>query len=125
MLNAAPRIVSRGYIGDKEKYAAQREELLALVRSTPGTVYSEDMLLLLQAGKDVYAEPAIITNLTGAGRWDERPFLDMLARKQFPLILARDLENPDRFTPAAAKVIQENYEKGPQLDGLWLYRPRP
>ena len=37
--------------------------------------------------------PAIITVLTAAARWDERPFLDMLARKAFPLILARDLDD--------------------------------
>ena len=124
MLYAAPRILSRGYEGDLEKYAAERQALITLVRSTPGTVYSEDMSLLLQAGKDVFAEPAIITVLTAAGRWDERPFLDMLARKAFPLILAKDLEDRVCFSPAVAGLIRANYEKGARLDGLEVYHPR-
>jgi hypothetical protein len=124
MLYATPRILSPGYEGDLEKYAAERQALITLVRSTPGTVYSEDMLLLLQAGKDVFAEPAIITVLTAAARWDERPFLEMLARKAFPLIVARDLDNRVCFSPAVAGLIRANYEKGAQLDNLEVYRPR-
>ena len=125
MLSAAPRILSPGDEGDKEQYAAQRRVLIAALRSTPGTVYSEDILLLLQAGKDVFAEPAIITVLTTAARWDERPFLDMLARKAFPLIVARDLDNRVLYSPAVARLIRANYEKGEKLDGLLVYRPRP
>ncbi len=124
MLYAVPRILSRGYEADLEKYAAERQALIAMVRGTPGTVYSDDMLLLLQAGKDVFAEPAIITVLTAAARWNERPFLDMLARKAFPLILARDLDDRVCFSPAVARLIRANYEKGAQLDGLVVYRPR-
>lgn len=55
MISAAPRILSQGDVGDKEQYAAERRVLIAAVRSTPGTVYSEDILLLLQAGKSVFA----------------------------------------------------------------------
>jgi hypothetical protein len=124
MLYAAPRILSPGYEGDWKKYASERQALITLVRSTPGTVYSEDMLLLLQADKDVFAEPAIITVLTAAARWDERPFLDMLTRKAFPLILARDLDNRICFSPAVAGLIRANYEKNAQLDDLEVYRPR-
>lgn len=124
MLYAAPRILSRGGEGDREKYAAERRALIDMVRSTPGTVYSEDILLLLQAGKDVFAEPAIITLLTAAARWDERPFLDMLARQAFPLILATDLDDRVRFSPAVARLIRANYEKDAQMDGLGVYHPR-
>ena len=124
MLYAAPRILSRSYEGDLEKFAAERRALIAQVRSTPGTVYSEDMLLLLQADKDVFAEPAIITVLTASARWDEGPFLDLLARKAFPLILVRNLDYRVCFSPAVAKMIRANYEKNGLLDGLVVYHPR-
>jgi hypothetical protein len=124
MLTAAPRILSSGYTGDQKKYADERRQLIAIVRSTPGTVYSDDILLLLQAQKDVFAEPAIITVLAEGARWDERPFLDMLARKAFPLIVARDLENPLLYTPAVARLIRANYETSAQFDRLNIYRPR-
>jgi hypothetical protein len=125
MLSAAPRILSRGDEGDKEQYAAERRALIAAVRSTPGTIYSEDILLLLQAGKSVFAEPSIITNLAATARWDEHPFLGMLARKAFPLILAKDLNDHALYSPAVVRLIRANYEKGEQLDGLVVYRPRP
>jgi hypothetical protein len=50
--------------------------------------------------------------------------LDMLARKAFPLIVARDLENPLLYTPAVARLIRANYETSAQLDHLSIYRPR-
>jgi hypothetical protein len=124
MLNAAPRILSPGYVDNRQTRVAERRDLIAVVRGAPGAVYSEDMVLLLQADKEVFAEPAIITVLTDAARWDERPFLDMLARQAFPLIVARDLDNRDRFTPAVARAIRANYERGAQLDGLWVFHPR-
>jgi hypothetical protein len=123
-LNEVPRILLPGYTGDQQKYAEERRQLIDMVRSTPGTVYSEDMVLLIQAGKDVFAEPAIITILADAAQWDERPFLDMLARKEFPLILAGDLGDPIFFTPGVARSIQANYETSGQLDHLHIYRPR-
>jgi hypothetical protein len=83
MLIAAPRILSPRYTDDQE--IGERRALIGIVRSSPGTVYSEDLLLLLQAGKDIFAEPAIITALSEAAQWDEQPLLDMFARKAFPL----------------------------------------
>jgi hypothetical protein len=125
MLSAAAQTLFRYRAGEPDQQLAQRQELIALVRNTPGIVYSEDMLLLLQAGKEVFAEPSIITLLAATGRWDEHPFLSLLAHKAFPLILVRDLSDRDRFSPEVARLISVKYERSTRLDGLWIYRPRP
>ena len=125
MVMSATEIVSRPSESALAKqHAAERPELLTLLRNTPGPIYSENMVLLLEAGKEVFAEPAIMTVLSAAGTWDERPFLEMLAHREFPLILASDLDG-GRYSPASARAIRANYEKIKELDSLGVYRPRP
>jgi hypothetical protein len=99
------------------------EELLQILRSAREPVMSENMTLLYQAGKQVPFEPAIVTQLAATGMWDETPLVDMIQRKAFSVMLIHDIDDPDRYSPAVARAIKENYEPGQEIGLLTVYRP--
>ena len=109
-----------------QRHRAAYAEALRLVKSTPGLVYSEDLRLLMDAGKEMPAEPAIVTTLARAGRWDETPFRRMFLERKFGLVVVyEDLSNPDRFTAGVRQAIEENYQPTRISDDFTVYRPRP
>jgi hypothetical protein len=102
------------------------QEVLKIVQEAPGPVFSEDMLLLVRAGKEVPAEPAIIRQLALQSKWDERPFLRMIAEKRFPVIvITSDIRNDNIFSPGVAQAIEDAYEETQNIaDQFRVYRPR-
>jgi len=99
------------------------EALLRILRSSQEPVMSENMTLLYQAGKQVPFEPAIVTQLAATGMWDETPLIDMIHRRAFSVMIIRAVEDPDRYSPAVARAIKENYEPGEEYGPLTVYRP--
>jgi hypothetical protein len=99
------------------------EALLHVLRFSPEPVMSENMTLLYQAGKEVPFEPAIITQLAATGVWDETPLVDMIRKRAFSVMLIHDIDDPDRYSPAIARAIKENYEPGDEVGQLTVYRP--
>jgi hypothetical protein len=99
------------------------QALLRILRSSPEPVMSENMTLLYQAGKQVPFEPAIITQLAATGVWDETPLIDMIHRRAFSVMLIHDIDDPDRYSPAIARAIKQNYEPGEEIGQLTVYRP--
>jgi hypothetical protein len=116
-------------LADREKLEVYRQ-VLAIVRETPGPVFSEDMSLLYKTGKEVPAEPAMIQCLANAGMWDERPFVRMIQERRFGLVLAmvnretEDLLSPRRYSPAVTKAIEQAYEPVSLIEDYRVYRPR-
>jgi hypothetical protein len=99
------------YAGFAGKRNAHREAL-KIVKESPGPVFSEDMLLLVESGKEVPAEPAIIRELAMRSQWDERPFVRMIREKRFSkIVITSDLNNAARFTPAVAEAIADTYQQ--------------
>jgi hypothetical protein len=95
----------------KAKIAAHREAL-EFVRNSPGPVFSEDMLLLVQAGKEVPAEPSTVVELARHSQWDETPFVQMINEKRFSaIVVTSSLDNSARFSPAVAQAIRQTYEQ--------------
>ena len=104
------------------RYAA---EVVNVLRNTAGRVYSEDMTVLMEAGKEIEAEPAIISTLALAGKWDEQPFVMSIEGGEMSLIvLSTTLENKDRFTPRVADAIRSRYKLGRKIGQYSLYEPR-
>ena len=100
--------------------------LVTRVRQAQAPVISEDMTLLMRAGVPVVYEPAIITHLANVGRWDERPLLELIARRAFAFMITAD----DRFTPVSLRspavdaAMRAAYPRVEQAaPGLWLNRP--
>jgi len=99
------------------------EALVNILRSSPEPVMSENMTLLYKAGKQVPFEPAIITQLAATGLWDETPLIDMIHGRAFSVMIIRDVDDPDRYSPAVARAIKEYYEPEEEYGQLTVYRP--
>jgi hypothetical protein len=98
-------------------------EVVRLLRATPGPVLSENLLLLFQAGKTVDVEPATVCYIADTGQWDEAPFLELLDRHYFRLLVTYNIYAPDRFTPAVTASIEGAYVLQQRVGRYAIYRP--
>src|SRR5439155_6810126 len=85
------------------------DEVLRFVQGVPGPIYSEDMTILMRAGKEIPAEPAIITALAMSRRWDESGFVRRIEAGEFQAVIAHSLEDRDFFTEAVARAVLQRY----------------
>lgn len=63
------------------------ERLVDIVRQSPKAVLSDDMVLLLRAGREIPMEPAIFSELVSLGRWSEDPFIKLIHEGYFSLVI--------------------------------------
>jgi hypothetical protein len=82
---------------DAEAKRADMEAILPVLRAAPGPVLSDDMVLLLRAGKPVEVESAIYAELTSRGVLDDRPLRARLAAHAFPVLLTEGGPGDDIF----------------------------
>jgi hypothetical protein len=76
------------------------------------------------AGRALYLQPFEVTQLAGAGVWDQTPLLDSLAQQQFDLILLYD--RPwlnERWTAEMLAAIERNYRLAALVADNRVYRP--
>ncbi|MGI8588850.1 MAG: ArnT family glycosyltransferase [Chloroflexia bacterium] len=95
---------------------ATRFELLErAVADAPGSsVLTEDAWLALRAGKALpYDDPAMMTIQANSGHWDQRDFLNDIARRRFGLVvLEQDITgetDTPRWSAAGLAALQANY----------------
>lgn len=105
------------------------------VRQADGPVISEDMSLLLRAGKEIFYEPFPLGQMSYSGVWDDTPILRELDNKTFPMVIlyfyAPALKRNRTFTERFIKTFNRNYvfvnrvasSAYPQ-GALYVYRPR-
>jgi hypothetical protein len=84
-------------------------ELLAIARMAPGPVLSEDMTLLMRAGRPVPWEFGSITELTLLGVIDETPMVRRLDAGFFDTLIVSTWE-PQRFTEAIRAAARARYQ---------------
>jgi hypothetical protein len=94
------------------------------IRQMPGPVFSENLLLPIQAGKPVQAEPATLTYLTLAGQWDEQAYVSLFQQQYFSLVVARDIHSAEMYSPAVAAAIDSAYTLRERIGPYSLYYPR-
>lgn len=100
-------------------------EVVEFIRNLPGPVYSEDMVILMQAGKEIPAEPAIISALAENGKWDESEFVGRIKRGEFSAVVIRwSLTNPQRFREPIASAVEERYYVNNDFYPFKVYLPR-
>lgn len=85
----------------------QLEQLLDRIRHADRPVLSDDMVLLMKAGKEVPWEPAIFIELASTGRWDERRITDLIASHYFGFVISHG--NDDHFGKSVGASIQNAY----------------
>jgi hypothetical protein len=93
-------------------------------------VLSEDMMLLVMAGKPVPMEPAIFYVLHETGAWDERPFVERIRRKEFAAIIVihelhQVFKEDQMFTKEMVAAIEANYCEGERVGYYHIYRLLP
>jgi hypothetical protein len=100
-------------------------EVVRFIKDLPGPVYSEDMIILMQAGKEIPAEPAIITALASDGKWNESGFVSRIRNGEFSAIVVRwTLANPGRFSDAVVKAVEERYSPINDFYPFTIYLPK-
>jgi hypothetical protein len=91
----------------------QLGRLAAEIRRAKRPVLSDDMVLLLTAGKPVPWEPAIFAELASTGRWDERLIVDMITMHDFAFVITRGHPGSEiydsRYNPAVSQAIEAAY----------------
>ena len=79
----------------------------------------------MKAGKDIPAEPAIITVLAMQGAWDQNEFVHRIDNGWFgAIIVTTSLENPNRFTPQIKAAIERAYRPACREGEFRIYLPK-
>ena len=129
LLVSAVLVPAKGLAGallpnaERQAIAQDDAAAIAILRATSGPVLSENLLLLFQAGKAVEVEPATLTYIANAGQWDERPYVRLLDRGYFRLLVTNDLDPADFYTPAVKASIERAYVMQRKVGHYTIYRP--
>lgn len=111
-----------------EEFVSAQRTLVRRIAEAEKPVASENMSLIVQAGKSVVFEPAIVTELARLGKWDEAPLVRMIRSGGFAFFLTTDNEpgGTDRRSPAVDAAMRAAYPiVEPTAIGMWLHRPLP
>jgi hypothetical protein len=88
----------------------QIAELTSMIRAAPRPVFSEDMVLLMQAGKEIPWEPSIITELSAKGVFDEQKIIALIDARTFAFAVEDDGQSPSlivqRYSPGIYRSLQ-------------------
>jgi hypothetical protein len=109
-----------------QEQLAQQTALVRRIAEARKPVASENMTLLMQAGKPVIFEPAIVTELAVLGKWDEAPLVEMIRSGGFAFMITIDNTpgNTIRRTPAVDAAMRAAYPRVEQVGPeLWLNMP--
>lgn len=88
----------------------QLDRIVLNIRNSPGDVLSEEIGLVMLAGKPVpYDDPQAMAALARVGRWDQRQLLDDLQRQRFGLVVLPANPRDELWTPEVLAAIRANY----------------
>ena len=78
------------------------DRLVELIRTTDAPILADEQMgLLVLNGKPILMQPFEMSQLAAAGLWNQQPFLDALARGDYPVVL---LYQPDRNPRCASSA---------------------
>jgi hypothetical protein len=105
----------------------EQEVLVDRISAAEKPVASENMSLLMQAGKPILFEPAIVTELAMQGRWDETPLLDKIRSGGFAFMIT--IDNIEGGSPLRTGAVDAEMRKSyPVVElihpDLWLHLPQ-
>lgn len=100
-------------------------EVRDIIAKSSGPVYSDDMVVMMLAKKEIPAEPAIITALVKNGQWDESKFVQRILNGEFSeIVVSIDLSNTTIFSPGVAGAIKQSYRLVRNVGTYKIYEPR-
>jgi len=121
------------YAGIQGNVISQRDEMTRLqeivdAKQKP-VVADEYSGLLPLDGRQIYVQPFEFSQLSREGKWDQRPFVESIHRREFRAILI--FEPPgapylveERWTPKMLLAIKSSYEPAKTVANTIVYRPR-
>lgn len=127
LLSSVP-FVYRGFVTSdfmqqrSREYLASYGQLVPWIHNQKRMVLSEDMMLLVMAGKPVPMEPSMSYALSETGAWDERPFVERVRRKEFAAVIVVD-QLDQVFTKGMVAAIEANYCEDKRVGSYQIYRP--
>jgi hypothetical protein len=113
----------------QDRAAMQRigEELLVMVRAAPGPVLSDEMVLLVRAGRQVPWEAAIFAELGSLGRWDERLITELIRGGHFAFAITGGRRGErlfdSRYNPPVADALEAAFPDTEERAWLVVRRP--
>ena len=107
------------------KEAPAQAALVERIAAAQKPVSSENMVLLMRAGKPVIYEPRMAEQMAVAGTWDEAPLVEMIRAHGFAFMITTDFQmNGTRRTPTVEAAMMEAYPRVEQAGPrLWLRLP--
>ncbi len=109
------------------RHRGDLQALVARIRNAPVPVVSDDMVLVMRAGKRVEIEPAIAAELASVGRWDERIYIQRIQRHDFAMFITEqqrgDKAFDSRYNPAVADAMAHAYPVIEHVGSLTLHLP--
>jgi hypothetical protein len=103
------------------------QALVDKIKAASAPVSSDDMILLMRAGKPVPWEPAIFAQLTATGAWDQTPLVAMVRRHAFAFLVTAgqhgDALYDDRYSPELSTAIETAYPRIERYGRLMVHLP--
>jgi trehalose/maltose transport system permease protein len=128
-----PGITNHWAIESKLDRRAELDQLMTVVRQANGPILADEYMGLLPlAGQPLYIQPFEVSQLVPAGLWDQKPFLEAIARREFAAILIFKVNSypleKERWTPQMLNQISKYYQ--PKLlfgefFTVTVYYPKP
>ncbi len=115
--------ITRASATDLFKY----DRLVETIRHTDAPILADEQMgLLVLNGKPILLQPFEMSQLAIAGVWDQQPFLDALARGDYPMVLLyQPALNPqlrfERWTPEMLQVINNDFRPDYQSAETTVY----
>jgi len=105
-----------------------RAAIVARIARSARPVISDDMALLIRAGRPVLWEPAITAELSHAGLYDEAAFVNLVRQRRFGFFVTAgdrgDWLYDERYNPPTADAIDAAYPRRERHGDLVLHFPR-
>lgn len=96
-------------------------QFMPQVVSASKPVLSDDMVLLMRAGREVMFEPATMSSMAEVGTWDVSGFARRVQAADFGVII---VSRPDIWDPRLLDAMHKAYELEDTSGRYQLYVPR-
>jgi hypothetical protein len=109
------------------KHIAELDSLRLQIAHSTKPVMSDDMVLVMRAGKEVSLEPYIFAELARQGRWDQRLIIERINAHDFSMIVTTGSRGAfpyeARYTPEVDKAIETAYPNSKRIAGHIIHLP--
>jgi len=112
---------------DRTAAEATEATLAPMIRAADRPVISDDMLLIISAGKEVPWEPSVFAELASLGRWNENLIVGRIRSGEIAFAITQGGRGDElfdsRYNPAVAEALYAAFPREVTVGGLTLRLP--